>query len=139
MNIYCIKIFAMITKLVDHLATTRALFSPKMHGICNDFPPSVDTTLRSKKSIKGSLEKVLAVKHFKSVGEGVHKFTSKAQNLWNVKTADKFTAVEGPLERQTLRKIASEPKNRYIPFRKITFPSQFFFSPVWQRCNSFRV
>lgn len=57
-------------------------------------PALVETTLRNKKSIKGSLEKVLAVKHFKSVGEGV---TSKAQNLWNVKTADKFTAVERPL------------------------------------------
>ena len=91
-------------------------------------PALVDTTLRNKKSIKGSLEKV--VKHFKSVGEGVHKFTSKAQNPWNVKTADKFIAVERALERQTLRKIASEPKNRYIPFRKITFPRQFFFSPV---------
>ena len=102
-------------------------------------PALVDTTLRNKKSIKGSLEKVLAEKHFKSVGEGVHKFTSKAQNLWNVKTADKFTAVERPLERLTLRKIASEPKNRYIPFQKITFPRQFFFSPVWQRCNNFRV
>ena len=65
------------------------------------------------------------MKHFKSVVEGVHKFTSKAQNPWNVKTADKFIAVERPLERLTLRKIASEPKNRYIPFRKKLFLASF--------------
>ena len=60
-------------------------------------PALVETTLRNKKSIKGSLEKVLAVKHFKSVGEGVHKFTSKAQNLWNVKPQISLPRLKDPL------------------------------------------